>query len=232
MKGFLTLLFFGLLGGIVGGYFFISLSGFNSADISEAVVSLPTATAIPSHGFWEKIISEASLSTVGIQVFQSNRLLKQGSGIIVSSDGLIVTVGDLAASNAVYQVSYEDKIIRGKIISTDYNLNLILIKTENSYSNVASLGADNYHSGQEVVLMGKILDLSNSSTFSQKGMISYVTPKNVVIDTSASTNLTGTGVVDSDGYFAGLAYLRNGKVNMVRGITVDNFFKTYSSKIK
>ncbi len=232
MKSFLTLLFFGLIGGIIGSYFFISLNMPSSADISQTVVSVPTVSVTPSYGFWEKIISESAPSSVGIQVFQSNRLVKQGSGIIVSSDGLIATVGDLAVSNAVYQIFYEDKILRGKIAAVDYGLNLALIKTENLYSNVADLSSKDYRSGQEVILIGNIPDISRSASFSQKGMISYVAQKSIIIDTLATNNLVGAGVVNSDGDFIGLTYLRNGKANMIQGAVVGEFFKVYINKIK
>lgn len=232
MKSFFALIFFGLLGGVIGSYFFNYFSNSGSADISQAIATTPTPSVYDSasYGLWEKLVSEFSPSVVNIQVFESDRLVKQGSGMIISSDGLIVTVADVAVADAIYQIAYDDKITRGKIAAIDYKLNLALFKTENSYSSVVDMGVDNYQSGQEVVLVGKMVDLLESAVFSQRGIISYVGSKNILIDASANNGLVGSGVVNSEGKLAGLAYLRNGKINMVRGVDIDTFFKTYSAK--
>ena len=230
MKNFLNLLLFGFLGGVIGAFGFIYFSGRYSANISEAALPTPVISATPSLGFWERIISDASLASVGIQVFQANQLAKQGSGIIVSSDGLIATVADLVVPGAVYQIFYEDRIIKGTVVSRNYNLNLLIIKTDNAYSNIATLGANSYNNGQEVVLVGKLMALSSPAIFSQKGTISYITEKNVILDTVADKSLYGAGVVNSDGDFIGLSYLRTGKVNLIRAGSIQNFIQEYLDK--
>ncbi|MDP3696846.1 MAG: serine protease [Candidatus Taylorbacteria bacterium] len=230
MKSFFSVLFLGLLGGLFGGYFFISINDKYSASMTQAVVPAPVISAIPSQGFWDKIVSESLFTSLGIQVFQSDKLVKQGSGVVVSSDGLIVTIADLSVPNAVYQVFYGDKILRGAVVARDYNLNLLLIKTNNSYSNVADLNEREYHSGQEVILVGKVFDVSKPVVFSQRGAVSYVTEKSIIIDTVVNKNLYGAGVVDANGDLIGLAYLRGGKVNLIRVSSVEKFFQEYIGK--
>ena len=214
-----------------GGYFFISINDKYSASMTQAVVLTPIITAIPDQGFWDKLVSESLLTSLGIQVFQVDKLVKQGSGVVVSSDGLVVTIADLSAPNAVYQVFYGDKILRGVVVARDYNLNLLLIKTDSSYSNVADLNEREYHSGQEVILVGKLFDVSRPVVFSQRGAISYVTQKNITIDTIVDKNLYGAGVIDASGDLIGLAYLRSGKVNLIKASSVENFFQEYINKI-
>ena len=231
-KVFIKILLFGLLGGLFGGYLFVSISNNYSANISQVAVSTPSITINPAQGFWDKIVSESSFTSLGLQVFQADKLIKQGSGIIVSSDGLIVTVADLIAPGAVYQIFYGDKILRGTLIAWDYNLNLALIKTDSSYSNVVDLNERNYDSGEEVVLAGKLFDVSKPVIFSQRGTISYITEKSAVIDTIVNKNLSGAGVIDVRGDFIGLAYLRNSRVNLVKASFVEKFFQEYLLKNK
>lgn len=230
MKSFFSVLFLGLLGGLFGGYFFISINDNYSANITEAVVPTPVISAIPNQGFWDRLVSESSSTSLGIQVFQADKLVKQGSGVVISSDGLIVTIADLLAPNAVYQLFYGDKILRGAVVARDYNLNLVLIKTDSAYSNVADLNEHEYNSGQEVVLVSKFFDVSKPVVFSQRGTIGYVTERNVVINTIIDKNLYGAGIIDADGELIGLAYLRNGKVNLIKASSVEKFFQEYINK--
>lgn len=229
-KDFLKILFFGLLGGLLGGYTFIFVSDKYSANISQAIIPTPIISIDPTQGFWDKIVFDSSFTSLGIQVFQSDKLIKQGSGAIVSSDGFVVTVADLLAPSAVYQIFYGDKILRGTLAAWDYNLNLALIKTDSSYSNVADLNDREYRSGEEIVLAGKLFDVSKPVIFSQRGTISYVTDKIAAIDTVVNKNLPGVEVIDSRSNFIGLAYLRNGRVNLIRAVAIENFFREYLNK--
>lgn len=227
-KDFFWLIFFGLLGGIAGGYFF-SFVVFTPANISELTIPSPIVVK-NSNNKLENIISESSLASVGIQVFESNKLIRQGSGVIISSDGFIVTVADLAIANAVYQIYYEDKIIKARIVAVDYDLNLALLEIDNHLSNIIGLSDSEYKSGQEVTIVGKFFDLSGLTVYSQRGIISYITQKSkVVIDTLASKNLSGAMIMGDDGKFFGLAYLRNENIIMVRAASLDEFFTNYIS---
>ncbi len=231
-KDFFRLLFFSFLGGVVGAFGFIYVSDKYLANISESITPTPIISVAPSLGFWEKIIYENSSASVSIQVFQENKVTKQGSGIIVSSDGLVVTVADLVAVGAVYQIFYEDKILRGTVVSRDYNRNLLLIKTDHAYPNVIDLSPKNYDNGQEVVLIGKLLDFSKPTAYSQSGTVSYVTDKSVLIDTVVSKNLYGHAIIGREGNFLGLSYIRNGRVNLVRTSAIQDFLQEYVAKSK
>ena len=229
-KDFLRLLLFGFLGGAIGAFGSVYISGKYLANISENLIPTPIVSLAPFLGFWEKIISENSSISVSIQVFQENKVVRQGSGIIVSSDGLVVTVADLSATGAVYQVFYGDKILVGTVVSRDYSRNLLLIKTDYAYPNVVDLSHKNYDNGQEVVLVGKLLDFAKPTTYSQRGTISYVTDKSVLIDTVVSKNLYGHAIINRESNFLGLSYVRNGRVNLVRTNAIQNFLQEYITK--
>ncbi|MDO8496194.1 MAG: serine protease [bacterium] len=229
-KTFSQILLFSFFGGIVGAFSSIYISGKYLANISETVTPTPTILAAPDLGFWEKIISENSSTSVSIQVFQANKVIRQGSGIIVSSDGLVVTVGDLAVTGAVYQIFYDDKILTGTVAARDYEHNLLLIKTNNSYPNVVDLSPKNYDNGQEVVLVGKLLDFSKPRTYSQRGTISYVTDKNINIDAVINKNLYGYAIINRESDFLGLSYLRNGRINLVRASAIQDFLQAPNKK--
>jgi len=229
-KIFSQILLFSFFGGVIGTFSSVYISGKYLANISEVVTPTPVISRAPSLGFWEKIISENSSTLVSIQVFQENKVTRQGSGIVVSSDGLVITVADLAAVGAVYQIFYDDKILRGTVVSRDYIHNLLLIKTDSAYPNVVDLSPKNYNNGQEIVLVGKILDFSKPTSYSQRGTISYITDKSVLVDTIVNKNLYGHAIINTESNFIGLSYLRNGKVNLIRTNTIQNFLQEYITK--
>lgn len=230
MKTISKLCLASLLGALLGSFVTLYYSNQRNAFITSSLISAPvTATPVPE--LWEKISSRLSSGSVGIQVFQNNRLVRQGSGLIVSSDGLLVAPADMIISNGIYQVFYEDKIYKGAIVASSYKLNLLLLKTEALYSSVADLDiSHDYQSGQEILILGKIVELSKSSVVSQKGLISYVTERSTVIDSVPNNYLLGAGIVGLDGKFIGLSYIRNGKINVVKAEAIDNFFREYLDK--
>ena len=231
-KTFSQILLFSFFGGIVGAFSSVYINGKYLANISENITPAPIISVVPSLGFWEKIISENSSTSVGIQVFQENKVTKQGSGVIVSSDGLVVTVADLAATGAVYQIFYDDKILRGTVVSKDYNHNLLIIKTEHAYPNVVDLSPKNCDNGQEVVLIGKLLDFSKPTAYSQRGTISYVTDKSVLIDTIVGKNLYGHAIINRESNFLGLSYLSSGRIKLVSTNAIQGFLQEYLTKSK
>ena len=60
---------------------------------SPTVVVEPT----PVPGEWAALVSSAEPSSVAIQTFQGGRVIRSGTGTVVSGDGLIVTVVDVGA---------------------------------------------------------------------------------------------------------------------------------------
>ena len=74
-------------------------------------------------------------------------------------------------------------------------------------------------------MIGRFFDLSKPTLVSQRGIISYVTDKTIVLDTILNNNLYGFGVTDTGGRFRGITYIRNGKVNLIKAELIENFFK-------
>ena len=224
-----------LLGGFMGSLFWTSIHPKN-ATISETLdqqklnsVSTPTPT--PTLDFWEKVASKTSSSLVGIQTISGNRVIRQGAGIVVSSDGLVATTIDFWGSKeSVYQVFYEDKILKGELVSVDSKNRLILLKTSVSNSNIAELIAGDYKSGQDILLVGKSINVSKSIVVSQRGIISQVNNNEIILDTIPNKYLHGFGVSNKDGYIKGITYVKNGYVYLIKTEIIETFFKAYLEK--
>ncbi len=235
----------GILGGLLGSFLFLLIIFTYPGNRLQAYIlshlddrsndsteNHITPTVLPSLApdFWEHISSEASLSSVAVQVFKDNRIIKSGSGITLSSDGLVVIPADLTHLGGIYQVLYEDKIAKGVVVSFDIKRNLAIIKITNPGPglNVSDLNTDiNYQSGQDVLIAGKLSDLSRPTTISQKGIISYVNGSRIIIDTFTNPALIGAKVLNSRGDLAGMLYIRSGKSFIVSSKDIDTFFREY-----
>lgn len=242
-----TLKFFiaGLLGGVLGTFlfllvavvypdgklkaYFLSQLYFSNNNFTENQKLIPTPSPLVPD-FWEHISSEASLSSVAVQVFKENRIIRSGSGIILSSDGLIVVPADLTYAGGIYQVLYEDKIAKGTVASFDGKRNLAIIKITNPELNlnVSDLNVGfNYQSGQEVLISGKLSDLSKPVVISQKGIVSYLSGGKIILDTFSNASLIGAKVINSKGDLIGMLYYRGGKSYVISSKDIDTFFKEY-----
>ena len=231
MKKFL----FGFLFGIIGCLIFISVSGsslfgfvgepFIEKILEPSVSPLPTATPTSTPlDIVEKIVRDSSLSSVAIQTFQGNTLKKYGSGIILSSDGLIVTTYELSQGQTI-QVLFEDKIFKASVIKKDLARNIALIKIEGSNLTVSGLDtASTYESGREYILTGKMVNLSKIITFSQKAIINYVQDKTILMDTNKNDMLNGAKTINYSGQMAGMIYTKAGKTFLISAQIISEFY--------
>lgn len=222
----------GLIGGALGAFLILSVvPGYSANKLdneNQKTISTPLPSLVPD--FWEKISSDASLSSVAVQVFKDNRIVKSGSGIILSSDGLIVIPADLTYAGSIYQILYEDKITKGVIVSFDIKRNLAIIKITNpEFSlNVSDLNTGlNYQSGQDILITGKISDLTGTTVVAQKGIISSVSGSRIILDTPTNALLLGAKVLNSKGELAGMLYVRSGKSYIISSKDIDTFFREY-----
>ncbi len=122
-------------------------------------------------------------SIVYIEVFRNYRgkpqLAGSASGIIISSDGYIVTNNHVVENMDSYTVKVNDtdldgvaesKTYNAKLIGTDDDTDLAVIKIDAKDLPVAKLGdSDKLHLGDDVVAIGNPLGLENSVS---KGIVS------------------------------------------------------------
>lgn len=238
MKKFLL----GFIFGIIGCLTLISISepslfGFigdsfieKSPELSVSSFSTPTPTPT-SFDIVEKIVRDSSLSSVAIQTFQGNILKKSGSGIILSSDGLVITTHELSQGQTI-QVLFEDKIFKASVVKKDLARNIALIKIDGSNLTVSDLDTTStYESGREYILTGKMVNLSKIVTFSQKAIVNYAQDKTILIDTNNSDMLNGAKALVYSGRMVGMIYVKAGKTLLIPAQTISEFYNSALNKL-
>ena len=188
----------------------------------------PTPTVAVTPDFWQKIVSDHVLNTVAIQSFKDGKITREGSGMIISSDGIIITTFDIVAGADLYQILHGDKILRAQLVRYDGFKNLALLKVSATDMKVTRLERSHqFQPGQDIVVSGKLIELSNPIVFVQRGMISHILSKDIVIDTDSNYFLNGSKVINNSGIVVGMAYLRSGAVRLITSEAMDDFVKNY-----
>src|SRR3989344_7811255 len=188
---------------------------------------VPTPTVVSSD-FWQKIVSDHLLSAVAVQSFKGGKIVREGSGIVISSEGVIITTFDAVAGADVFQILHGDKILRAQLVLYDGLKNLALLKVAATDMNATRLERDHqFQPGQDVIISGKMIRLSSPVVFAQRGMISYIFSKDIIVDTEPNYFLSGSKVVNNSGIVVGMAYLRSGTVRLITAESMDDFVKSY-----
>lgn len=209
-----------LLSGGLGGWVGASVAGGSGAGIASPInVSQPEARA--PDGTVEAVAEKVLPSVVSIEVRgQTGR--GEGSGVILTQDGLIITnnhVIDMATSGGQIRVRFDDGTkARATIVGTDPATDIAVIKAEtNNALPPISLGTSaSLTEGQAVAAVGSPLGLSGTVT---TGIVSALdrpvraggaqSDQNTVIDaiqTDAAVNPGNSGgaLVNMNGELVGI----------------------------
>jgi serine protease Do len=204
-----------------------------------------------------KIVSQVTSSVVNITSYaapEKNALsgkntntttqlvIKSGTGLIVASDGLIVTYASaIIPENAKYKVIVSDKnIYDATLIEIDSYSNLAFLKINASNLSVASFAnSDEAKPGEKIIAIGN--DLPASAPFFAAGILSSFNPSYnlsektiasseklegvIEIDNSRQNRYLGGPVVDYSGQIIGIT-------GSVRRDNADSFFQIPSNKVK
>ncbi len=196
----------------------ISLQGYSDTAVGVAKKVQPSIVAITVEYSVNSIFSRNAQTATA-----------KGSGIIISEDGYILTnnhVVSSSSSSSFYEIEEANKVTvklynddteyEGKIIGTDSQTDLAVIKIEKDGLTAADLGdSDSVQVGEFAMAIGSPLGLDNSVT---AGIVSAVNRevsdedgnKYVAIQTDAAINSGNSGgaLVNSKGQVIGVNTLK------------------------
>lgn len=196
----------------------------------RAVAPAPTILVepTPEPGEWAVLVSSAKPSTVAVQTFQNGRVVRSGTGTVVSADGLIVTVVDVVPFGyRTVQVVTSAQVLRGAVVARDTKTNLALVKVEGQDMPVASFVRAHPPVGTPLALVGSIVDFSAYQPLFAHGWLSHDFVTYSVLDAAFQEALGGVRVLTQGGQQAGIGFLRGTQVRMVRSAQVQAFIDGY-----
>lgn len=164
-------------------------------------------------------IEKVEKVAIGVKTQAQEGEILEGSGFILTSDGLIVTLAELVPKGSDFSFFVEEKKVSYQILKRDLEINLALVKIEES--NLPTAGFANL----EKLKLGERVFLVGMTPSSIEGGVKKVVNEGIVksfdensIETNIfeKNNLSGSPLFDIEGNILGLNIIdKEGKVSAV-----------------
>lgn len=163
-------------------------------------------------------IEKVEKTVVGIRTRLKSGIILEGSGLIVSSDGLMVTFAYLVPQGARIDLFWQGKTPSFQVLKRDLKENLALIKIEES--NLPTVGfadIDRIKLGERVFLVGIIFEKDKSpKKIVNEGIVKTFDEKLIKTNIFEKNTLAGSSLFDIEGKVLGLNTIdKEGKVAAV-----------------
>jgi len=151
----------------------------------------------------ERIIQRVKGTVVAVKSAGARR----GSGLVYTSDGLIVTLSSLVPAGFAVDVYPEGQDpLPAQVLKRDLASNLVLLKIEDMGLKTAGfVGNGGVELGERLVLLAKIVEAGESTALSNLGIVKKVEEDSLVTSIVERENVDGAPLFDVEGRVAGLA---------------------------
>lgn len=242
---------FALLGGFAGGFAAVVfvlpfLARFNFWDGNHLIGSLGVVpekiverieekiVIVPEQDIFVEAVKKAGPSAVSVQAFAGGRMIRSGSGIILTQDGLIATLTALVPPEAeVVQVAGgSGQIWRGKVEKRDYRNGVALVSVSASGLGVARMNTNLPAVASGLLAFGKTFRLGVDNVLVEEALVSWVDDRaqNFGISANFNSQLYGASLIDGSGSILGLINFINQKPVVIFSSQIQGVFDEYLSK--
>ena len=165
-----------------------------------------------------KAIEKIDKAVVGVKTKTKAGKILEGSGLIVSSDGLIVTLADLVPSGSEVTFFWEGKTPSFQILKRDLNENLALIKIgETNLPTTGFVDLERIRLGERVFLMGVIFGKEGIPKKAvNEGIVKTFDGNSIQTNIIEKNTLSGSPLFNIEGNALGLNIIdKEGKVSAI-----------------
>jgi len=153
-------------------------------------------------------ISQVEKTVVFIRSKTKTGKILEGSGFILTSDGLIITLAELIPEGSKISLFVEGEIFSPQVLKRDLNKNLALLKIEKK--NLSTAGFFNFEKlklGERVFLIGISFENGNIKNFVDEGIVKSFDENKIETNIQGSKEILGTPLFDIEGRILGINYL-------------------------
>ena len=165
-----------------------------------------------------KAIEKIDKAVVGVKTKTKAGKILEGSGLIVSSDGLIVTLADLVPSGSEVTFFWEGKTPSFQILKRDLSENLALIKIgETNLPTTGFTDLERIRLGERVFLMGVIFEKGGIPKKTvNEGIVKTFDGNSIQTNIIEDSALSGSPLFNIEGNALGLNIIdKEGKVTAI-----------------
>jgi len=142
---------------------------------------------------------------IGVRTETPKGKILEGSGSIVTSDGLIVTLAELVPQGSTFSFFVDNEKVHFQILKRDLKENLALVKIEKT--NLPTLGfadLEKIKLGERVFLVGVIFDKSGLSKIVNEGIVKSFSQDFIKTNIFENYLLAGSPLFNIEGQVLGL----------------------------
>lgn len=194
-----------------------------SATISGPVIETKEVV-IQENKALESCIEKTEQSIVGIKSVKNGKTIS-GSGLIVTSDGLMVTLSELIPEKGDFTFFINGKTPNWQILKRDVKNNLALVKLDlNDSTTVGFSDYEEIKLGQRIFLNGIIFSNVKPLPIVNEGVIKFFTPEYLRTNMIEKKTLSGSALFDIKGELLGLNTVDDeGKVTTIPVTKIKEF---------
>lgn len=251
---------FALLGGFAGGvvaavFVLPFLARFDFWNGNHLIGSLGVAPEkiierveektiiVPQQDIFVEAVKKTGPSVVSVQVFAGGRMIRSGSGIILTQDGLIATLTALVpieaevvqiAGGGSSQSGEASQIWRGKVEKRDYRSGVALVSVPASGLAVARMNTNLPAVASGLLALGKTFRLGIENVLVEEALVSWADErvKNFGISTGFNGQLYGAALIGGNGNILGFINFVNQKPIVIFSSQIQGVLDEYLSRSK
>ncbi len=187
--------------------FFAQFEFIKHAGNGTTIINPTEEVIITENTAIENAIDKIDNCLVVVQSYQNKSLLNQGTGFIITSDGYLITSGDLVSLKASQYIVFRDgHSLAAEFIKKDLENNLALFQIEEEHLPVVSLTElENLKLGERVILVGAELKGSELNKFVNLGIIRSINGETLKLNLDEEDVLAdGSPLINVKGEVIGL----------------------------
>lgn len=233
----------GFIIGIVGLSIFVRYNFFGSAAIFTNVLPQEQNVVIkveekpvfiPQPDYFSDAINKIEPRVVAIQSFSGGTLVRSGSGVILTQDGLIGTLNSIVPPLLIVQVSANGKIYSGKVVFRNYANNLAIISIGESGLEVAGLKSELPALGQNLLVFAKTVSFGQDKPLVAEALVSQTDTDRGLFKITIPYDqfLFGSVLIDDTGSVLGLLDFRTQKPAIIKAKALEESLSSALTKSK
>lgn len=207
------------ISGIIAISFFYGSFSVSIFSRLRAILVPDNFISSTSEDGFENITLVVRHSIVLVQSFSAGRLLQSGGGLILTQDGLIVTLNSLVPVGAdFYQIIIEDRLNRGRVVMRNGKINLAIVAVDEEELLPIDFRSAPFKS-EQLFVVSRLRELNRSNIIT-----SPLSDDNF---SQVDTRFSGGAVVDSNGKVVGIADISRKSNQLIGSNIVEEMFFKY-----
>jgi len=150
-------------------------------------------------------IEKVEKVVIGVNTITKNGKNLEGSGLIITSDGLVVTLAELVPQGSTFSFFVDGEKVNFQILKRDLKENLALVKIEKSnLPTVSFVDLEKLKLGERVFLVGTIFEEEKPSKIVNEGIVKSFDKDFIKTNIFEKTTLKGSSLFDIEGKVLGI----------------------------